>query len=312
MQLDIVVAFFILGAVAKLVKSDLKLPTALYQGLTIFLLIAIGLKGGVALAEHASVSLVPQSLAVICLGLAIPLIAFPLLSRIGRFSREDAASIAAHYGSVSVGTYAVAIAVLEARGIHYEPYFPLFVVLLEMPAIALGIAMARRQGERIAWRKLLHEMFCNQGILLMSGSLVIGYLAADQTPTIMPLFGELFHGVLALFLLEMGIVAAGRVADIRLTAPFITAFGVIMPLLGGLLGGALGLQLGFSAGGAILLAVLGASASYIAVPAAMRTALPEANHGLAIAASLGITFPFNVMIGIPLYIALIDLVTPTL
>ena len=306
MEIDIVVAFFVLGIFAKAVKSDLELPASLYQGLTIFLLVAIGLKGGIALGDHASLKLIPQSLAVIVLGLALPLVAFPILARIGRFGREDAASIAAHYGSVSVGTYAVAVAVLEARGIPYEAYFPLFVVLLEMPAIAVGIALARNPDKAIQWRKLLHEMFFNQGIVLMSGCLLIGYWAGDRTDSIMPMFGTLFHGVLALFLLQMGITAAARLADIRLTAPFISAFGVLMPLIGAAAGGLLALELGFSIGGATLLAVLGASASYIAVPAVMRSALPDANHGVAIAASLGITFPFNVLVGIPLYLVAIE------
>jgi hypothetical protein len=311
MQLDIVVAFFILGALARAVKSNLQLPPALYQSLTIFLLIAIGLKGGTALSQHASPILLPQSLAVITLGIAIPLIAFPLLFRFGQLNRTDSASIAAHYGSVSVATYAVAVAVLESRGIAYEAYFPLFVVLLEMPAIAVGIAMARQGGEKVRWGPLLHEMTCNQGIVLMSGSLVIGYLAGEQVNSIMPLFGDLFHGVLALFLLEMGIVAASRISDIRLAAPFITAFAVLMPLVGAALGGGMAHLLGFTAGGIVLLATLGASASYIAVPAAMRTALPDANHGLSIAASLGVTFPFNVLVGIPLYLATVDWLSKT-
>jgi hypothetical protein len=304
MQLDIVVAFFILGVFARLIKSDLSLPASLFQSLTIFLMIAIGLKGGIALSSHASFSLLPQSIAIIGLGLALPLIAFPLLASIGQFSRVDAASIAAHYGSVSVGTYAVAVAVLEARGIPYEPNFPLFVVLLEMPAIAVGIALARSPGQKIEWKPLLHEMFCNQGIVLMAGSLLIGYMASDQVHTIMPFFGTLFHGVLALFLLEMGIIAASRISDIKIRASFLSAFGVLMPLIGAILGGGLAALLGFSVGGIMLLAVLGSSASYIAVPAAMKTALPEANHGVAIAASLAVTFPFNVLVGIPLYLAI--------
>jgi uncharacterized protein len=307
MQLDIVVTFFILGALAQLLRSDIQFPRSLYQTLTLFLLIAIGLKGGVALREHADINLAPQALAVIVLGLLLPLIAFPLLSRVGQFSRDDASSIAAHYGSVSVGTYAVAVAVLESRDIDYEAYFPVFVVLLEMPAIAVGLALARRgdQGADSGMdkRKLVHEIFCNQGVVLLSGAMFIGYWAGSGVAPIMPLFGDLFHGALALFLLEMGIVAAARLPDIRSLAPFMSAFGVLMPLIGAGLGGVLGAALGFSSGGTALLAVLGASASYIAVPAVMRNALPEANHGLSIAASLGITFPFNVLVGIPLYIA---------
>ena len=303
MQLDIVVAFFLLGALTHFIRSDIQFPRSLYQSLTLFLLIAIGLKGGAALREHADISLAPQAMGVVLLGLALPLIAFPLLARVGRLSRADSASIAAHYGSVSVGTYAVAVAILESRNIPYEAYFPLFVVLLEMPAIAVGLALARQGDGGLDRGKLLHEMFCNQGVVLMSGALLIGYWAGAGLAPIMPLFGELFHGVLALFLLEMGIVAARRLADIRHVAPFMSAFGVLMPLIGAALGGVLALALGFSTGGIALLAALGGSASYIAVPAVMRAALPKADHGLSIAASLGITFPFNVLVGIPLYIS---------
>lgn len=303
MQLDIVVAFFILGAAGHLLRSDIQFPRSLYQTLTLFLLIAIGLKGGVALREHADISLAPQAVAVILLGLALPFIAFPLLSKIGQLSRDDASSIAAHYGSVSVATYAVAVAVLESRGIPYEPYFPVFVVLLEIPAIAVGLAMAQRGNEGMDRGKLLHEIFCNQGVVLLCGAMLIGYWAGSGVQSIMPLFGDLFHGALALFLLEMGMLAASRLPDIRQSAPFMSAFGVLMPLLGATLGGLVALGLGFSTGGVALLAVLGGSASYIAVPAVMRNALPKANHGLSIAASLGITFPFNVLVGIPLYIA---------
>ena len=148
----------------------------------------------------------------------------------------------------------------------------------------------------------IFAMMFGAGVVLMTGALLIGYWAGSGVAPIMPLFGDLFHGALALFLLEMGMVAASRLPAIRQVAPFMTAFGVLMPLIGAGLGGLLGLALGFSTGGIALLAALGGSASYIAVPAVMRTALPDANHGLSIAASLGITFPFNVLVGIPLYI----------
>lgn len=302
MSFDIVVAFFVLGVVARLVGSNIQFPKSLYQTLTLFLMIAIGLKGGIALAQHGSTDVIPQSIAVVVFGLVLPLLAFPILFFIGRLKRPDAASIAAHYGSVSVGTYAVAVALLESQGISYEPYFPLFVVLLEMPAIAVGIALANSKGTKPDIRKLLHEVFFNQGMVLMVGALLIGYWGHAQAERIAPLFLNLFHGALALFLLEMGMVAASRLRELQQSASFLLTFGVAMPLIGGALGCALGMSLGFSTGGAILLAVLGASASYIAVPAAMRVALPEANHSLSITSSLGITFPFNVMIGIPIYI----------
>lgn len=297
-----VAGFFLLGFIARLIRSDVEFPQGLYQGLTIFLLLAIGLKGGLALQDHATIAIAPQAVAVVSLGLVLPLIAFPLLSRFGQLNRTNAASIAAHYGSVSVGTYAVAVALLEARDIPYEAYFPLFVVLLEMPAIAVGLALAGSQGVRLDRGKLLQEVFCNQGAVLMVGGMAIGYLAGEAVQPIMSLFGDLFQGVLALFLLEMGLVAAARVTDIRNTAPFITSFGVVMPLVGGTAGAILGTALGLSVGGIALLATLGGSASYIAVPAVMRQALPTANHGLSIAASLAVTFPFNVLVGIPLYI----------
>ncbi len=301
--MSVVAGFFLLGFLARVIRSDVQFPRSLYQSLTLFLLIAIGLKGGIALRDHATLTLGWQALAVVAMGLVLPLIAFPLLSRFGQLSREDAASIAAHYGSVSVGTYAVSVAMLEAQGIHYEAYFPLFVVLLEMPAIGVGLVLAGLRSEQHSMRDLMHETFCNQGVVVMVGAMLIGYLGGTAVDGIMPFFGGLFQGVLALFLLEMGLLAATRLPEIRATAPFITSFGVVMPLMGASLGGLLALALGFSTGGIALLATLGGSASYIAVPAVMRQALPGANHGLSIAASLAITFPFNVLVGIPLYIS---------
>ncbi|WP_119969097.1 sodium-dependent bicarbonate transport family permease [Shewanella japonica] len=307
------IGFFLLGVFAVLSGTKIAFPKSFYQALMLFLMIAIGLKGGVALAEHASWTLFTQSLYILAFGLILPFIAFAILYYIGLFERHDAASIAAHYGSVSVGTYAVAVAYLESQQIRYEAYIPLFVVLLEMPAIVVGIMLAKpslfRQKKSIvqeendnhASKALLHEMFFNQGIVLMVGSLVIGFVAADEIKSITPVFFSLFNGVLALFLLEMGMVAASRLEDIKRAGSFILAYSMAMPLIGGVLGCGLGVLMGLSSGGAILIAVLGASASYIAVPAAMRVALPQANHSLSISASLGITFPFNVMIGIPVY-----------
>ncbi len=311
MELDVGIAFFLLGVFATLVRADIHFPKSLYQSLTLFLMVAIGLKGGVALAEHASWQLVLQSAYVILLGLLLPVIAFPILYYVGELRRFDAASIAAHYGSVSVGTYAVAVAFLEAQNIEYEAYIPLFVVLLEMPAIAVGLALAKRGSQPDAQipdtdsgpdrSELLREMFFNQGMLLMVGGLIIGLVAGERIDKVTPFFFDLFNGVLALFLLEMGMMAARRLEDIKRVGSFMLAFGVAMPMVGGALACLLGVTMGLSMGGTILLAVLGASASYIAVPAAMRVALPDANHSLSISSSLGITFPFNVLIGIPTF-----------
>ena len=314
MQIDVSITFFLLGAFAVLVKSKIQFPKALYQTSVLFLMVAIGLKGGIALGEHASWALLAQSLYIILFGLALPLIAFAVLFYIGMLKRDDAASIAAHYGSVSVGTYAVAVAYLETQNVFYEAYIPLFVVLLELPAIVVGILLAKGSAKGFAKsstlsaaqakterNKLLHEMFFNQGMLLMVGGLIIGYVAGERIDKISPLFFDLFYGVLALFLLEMGMVAASRLQDLKRAGSFIVIFGIAMPLVGGILGSLLGLAMGLSVGGATLVAVLGASASYIAVPAAMRVVLPDANHSLSISTALGITFPFNVLVGIPVY-----------
>ncbi|WP_237059980.1 sodium-dependent bicarbonate transport family permease [Microbulbifer sediminum] len=311
MQLDIVVGFFILGVFAQLVRSDLRLPEGLYKSCVIFLLLAIGLKGGKALSASPIATLLPQSLAVVAFGALLPLVAFPILRYVGRWSRIDAAATAAHYGSVSVATYAVAIALLESRGVSYEAYFPLFVALLEVPAIIIGILLAGTvaagTGDRGAdWGKVTREIFLNQGVLLLLGGIAIGAWAGDRTASVMPFFGDLFHGVLALFLLEMGRVAAERLPAIRRQGAFLLSFGVLMPLLGAAGGGALATLIGLSPGGIVLLAVLGSSASYIAVPAAMAVALPQANASVSITLSLAITFPFNVLVAIPAYLALVQ------
>lgn len=305
MQVDVVAAFFLLGALAQLLKAPIKMPAGLYQSLTIFLLVAIGLKGGIALAQFGSVELLWQSLFVIGFGALLPLFAFPILLKLGGFSRVDSASIAAHYGSVSIATFAVALAILEAKNISYEPYFPLFVALLEIPAIAVGLWLAHGKGSSMNLKKVLHEIFLNQGVLLLTGSLLIGWWAGAQSEKLMPFFGNLFYGILALFLLEMGRVATSRINLLREYGSFIASFGVIMPLFGALLGALLASLLGLSVGGTILMATLGASASYIAVPAAMAAALPSANQSLSITSSLTVTFPFNVLVGIPLYSTLI-------
>ena len=306
MQIDVVVGFFVLGMVATLLGTKISFPKGLYQTLTLFLLLAIGLKGGIALGDYGGVHLLGQSLAIVTLGFVLPFIAYPLLKRFGGWSRLDAASTAAHYGSVSVATFAVAVAVIEAQKLFYEPYFPLFVVVLEVPAIAVGLWLAKRGEDSDAKSrgKLIHELFCNQGVVLLLGGLLIGWWAGDRTEGIMPLFSTLFHGVLALFLLKMGMLAAEQFSQLRRQGLFLASFAIAMPLIGAFLGGGLAVLLDFSAGGIALLATLGASASYIAVPAALSVALPQANLSLPLTASLAVTFPFNVLVGIPVYLAL--------
>lgn len=296
-----VVLFFVLGAIAAFARSDLKLPPALYDGLSIFLLLAIGLKGGVELARYELAALLGPSAAVVAMGLALPLLAYPVL-RLGRLPRADAASIAAHYGSVSVVTFAVGVSFLNRLDQSYEGYLTVFLVLLEMPAIVVGVLLARGGHPELRWGRLLREVFFGKSIILLAGGLVIGWIAGPEG--IEPLdwfFFDLFKGVLALFLLEMGMVAASRIGDLRRFGPFLLAFAMLFPPLAAAVGAATAWWLGLSAGGTMLLATLAASASYIAAPAAMRIAVPEANPALSIGAALGITFPFNLLLGIPAY-----------
>ncbi|HSN72640.1 MAG TPA: sodium-dependent bicarbonate transport family permease [Steroidobacteraceae bacterium] len=299
---DPVVWFFVLGFVAGLARADLRLPTAVYELVSMVLLLAIGLKGGVELARQPVAGLLPEIVLVIAIGVVLPLIVFPIARLVGRLAREDAAALAAHYGSVSVGTFAVVVAYLATREIEYERQAPLWVVLLEVPAIIVGILLAQRRGAGTRWGPLLRELLLGRSIVLLVGGLAIGWLSgAGGLGGIDKLFFDLFKGVLALFLLEMGLIAAAEVGGLRRHGPFLIGFGVAMPCVAATLGAAVAWLLGLSPGGTIVLATLAASASYIAAPAAFRTAVPRANPALSLAASLAVTFPFNILVGIPLY-----------
>jgi uncharacterized protein len=300
--MDVVVLFFLFGLFAGLARSELKLPAALYDSLSLILLLAIGLKGGEGLAKQALAPLAPQLALVIALGSVQTLIAFAVLLRLGKLARADAASIAAHFGSVSVATFAVGVNWLTSREIAFEPQMAIFLAVMEVPAIMVGIVLARGIGKKTEWKLLLHETFLGKGVILLLGGMAIGWIAGPEgLKPIKGLFFDLFKGALTLFLLEMGLIVAKQIMDLKRKGKFIIAFSILMPLFSSLLGLGCGLLLGLSVGGCTLLATLAASASYIAVPAAMRIALPEANPGLSLAAVLGITFPFNILIGIPFY-----------
>ncbi len=306
--MDAIPLFFVLGFIARLARSDLKIPGQLYEALSIYLLLAIGLKGGMELAKQDALHILPQAIAVMGLGLLIPLIAFPVLYKLGRFDRFNAAAIAGHYGSVSVVTFAVGVDYLLARGAEFEAYMPLFLVLLEMPGIAIGILLAKMGGElrKVRWGTLGHEIFLGKSMVLLGGGLLIGWIAGPSgLAPLEPFFFDLFKGVLCLFLLEMGLVAASQASSLRTSGVFLVVFAIAMPIVSAVLGTVAGLFIGLSPGGALLLATLAASASYIAAPAAMRIAVPEANPGLSITAALVITFPFNILLGIPLYDAFV-------
>ena len=299
---DPVVWFFVLGFMAGLARADLRLPNAVYELVSMVLLLAIGLKGGVELARQPVAGLVPEILVVLSIGILLPLIVFPVARFLGRLKREDAAALAAHYGSVSVGTFAVVVAYLGTRGIFYERQAPLWVVLLEVPAIIVGILLARQGTGPTRWSPLLRELLLGKSVVLLVGGLAIGWIAGDGgLGGIDKLFFDLFKGVLALFLLEMGLIAAAEISGLKRHAPFLIPFGILMPCLAASIGTAAGRLVGLSTGGTVVLATLAASASYIAAPAAFRTAVPKANPALSLATSLAVTFPFNILVGIPLY-----------
>ncbi|KMJ53721.1 permease [Vogesella sp. EB] len=301
MTLDPVVLFFLLGLFAALARSELKLPPALYETLSVFLLLAIGLKGGVALAKTGSPQVLLQVLLVILLGTLLTLLAFGILR--WRLNRADAAATAAHYGSVSVVTFAVAASFLARQGIEAEPQLTLFLAVMEMPALVVGVLLARLgDGQQLRWGQLAHEVFLGKSMVLLLGGLVIGWLAGPVgIVSLSPLYVDLFKPVLSLFLLEMGLLTAAKLGGLRRQGGFVVLFGLLVPLGFACIGLGSAYAMGLSAGGALLLATLCASSSYIAAPAAMRIAVPEANPALSLAASLGVTFPFNLLFGIPLY-----------
>ena len=303
------VLFFALGLVAALTKSDLKFPEPLYVGLTIYLLIAIGFKGGVAIAEAGIARVWLPALAAMALGALIPLWTYPLLRFGGKLSAVDSAAIAAHYGSVSAVTFIAATNYLKAINQPFESYATAFLAVMESPAILIGVVLGklatRNAGgnSSASLKTAMHEAIFGRSIFLLVGALVVGALCGEAgMKKVEPFFVTPFQGVLALFLLEMGIVAGRRLEDLKKVGPFLLGFGIIVPLINGALGVYLGKLTGLELGGATLLGVLAASASYIAAPAAIRMSLPDANPTLYLTSSLAITFPFNITLGIPIYL----------
>jgi hypothetical protein len=305
------ILFFFLGMVAIALKSDLDMPQPLPKLLSMYLLLSIGFKGGVELRHSGgSTEVVLSLLAAMVMALAVPLYSFFILRR--RMDVNNAAAIAATYGSVSAVTFITATAFLDQLGVQHGGHMVAGMALMESPAIIVGVALARinraAEGEpRSDWRDLLRESIFNGSVLLLIGSLVIGYVTGDDGyKALSPFTEDIFKGMLCLFLLDMGLVSARRIANLRQLGAFPIGFALLVPLFNAALGMALGRAIGMSPGDALLFTVLCASASYIAVPAAMRLALPEANPGVYVSMALAITFPFNVALGIPLYMAIIN------
>jgi hypothetical protein len=308
---DIVVMFFLLGLIAGLVRSDLKVPKATYDTMSLLLMLTIGLKGGMALHGNLSWELVPELLLVAALGGIVPLLLFPVLRKLVHLSLADSASIAAHYGSVSAGTFAVALAYVEINHLTVAPEVTLYLVLLELPAIVVGLLLYRRyQTDTTATSmgNLWHESFTNRGVILLLGGVIIGFMYGYQTGSeVTELFTGIFKAVLALFLLEMGLVAAATLQPIPFEHWRLLAFALLAPSVLALLGIAAGYVMGLDVGTTLILASLVASASYIAAPAAIKSSIADADIGLAMLAALGLTFPFNVIFGISFYHHIIEL-----
>ena len=297
---------FVLGIVAARLKSDLKFPDSLYQSLTIFLLIAIGLKGGYKLSLASFDEFYKPALAAIALCSSIPIWVYFIFKKLGKFDTYNAAALAAHYGSVSAVTFSAALAFHDNLGISYEGFMPSLLAIMEIPAILIALALVRLNApnaeDKVPMKAVAHELLSGKSTLLLVGFLIIGF-ASGKTgwEQVSPLFDVPFKGVLTLFLLEAGLVAGRKLSDLKTAGFFLLGFGIIMPILHSILGIYLGKWAGLSLGGATILGILSASASYIAAPAACRIALPQASPSYYLTAALAITFPFNITVGIPLY-----------
>lgn len=303
-----VILFFVLGVLAAVAKSDLSIPEPVAKGMSLYLMAAIGLKGGVQVAANGySPDMLAAMLAGVALSATLPLLAFAVLRRLARLDGMNASAVAAHYGSVSVVTFVTGMEVLNTRGLQPGGYMVAVMALMETPAIVTGLWLAQRHvskkeaGSNDMW----HEVLLNGSVVLLIGSFIIGVVAGpDGFKPIKPVFDTAFRGVLCLFLLDMGLVAVRRLqASKALTVPLVM-LGIALPLINGSIGAVIASLIGLPVGSAAALAILCASASYIAVPAAVRLALPQANPGISLSMSLAITFPFNITLGIPLFTAL--------
>ena len=297
---------FVLGLLAVAIKSDLRLPEALYQGLSIYLLLGIGIKGGVALSEANANEVALPILGILLLGVTIPVLAFWVVGKLTKLDAINRGALAAHYGSTSLVTFSAALIFLDSQAVEYEGFVTTLLAILEIPGIVVGLMLASRGlGRGLNWGESLREILTSKSIVLLAGGLFLGLITgAAGYQKVEPFFGGLFTGVLALFLLEMGIVAGRRLPDVKKAGVGLVAFSLGFPLLAGSLGVVVGEITGLSLGGSVVLGVLTASACYIAAPAAVRLALPEASPGVYLTASLGITFPFNLIFGIPIMFAL--------
>lgn len=295
---------FIFGFIASRTKSNLKLPDSIYQFISIYLLFGIGLKGGHSLKSVGFGEILTPGLVTIACGVLIPVLAFYLLRLIRTLSDIDRGSLAAHYGSTSLVTFSAALLFMESNSIFVEGYAPALLTLLEIPGLIVGIFLASSSVSHpdVKWGTTLREVVLGKTVLILLGGMFIGFLTSQSGyEKVQPFFIDLLSGFLALFLLHLGYSAGSNFGEVKKVGLKLGIFAVLFPIIGGLIGVGAASAIGLSIGGATVLGVLCASASYIAAPAAVSIALPQANLSVALSASVGITFPFNLIIGIPLY-----------
>lgn len=307
------ILFFLLGMLAVLIKSDLAIPQPVSRFLSYYLLFSIGLKGGMELAENAGDTHM-YALLGIALGLSVlvPIYTFFILR--AKLDIYNSGAIAATYGSISAVTFVTAIDFLRSNDIEYNGYMVAAMALMEAPAIIAGLILINMQNKSGSRRKTMafamREAFTNGSIVLILGSLLIGAIADhDKLEAMTPFTNDIFKGILALFLLDMGLVAGKRLGGMKQSGPFLIGFAILIPLLNAAITILLVRVLEVELGNALLLTVLSASASYIAVPAAMRVTVPKANPGIYVPMSLAITFPLNIVLGIPIYFTILNYFT---
>jgi hypothetical protein len=301
---SVAVLIFILGFIGAKLKSELKLPESVYQMISLYLLFGIGLKGGHSLKSVTPESFFKPALASIFLGILIPVVAFYSLKFIRNINDMDRGAIAAHYGSTSLVTFSAALLYLESNMIEVEGFMTAILTLLEIPGLIVGIYLgSRRKGEKVEWAHTLREVITGKTVLLLVGGLAIGAVTSiSGYLKVSPFFIDLQGGFLVLFLLHLGYQAGSNWNEVRKVGPKMIGFGIIFPIVSGAIGVIVGLAVDLSIGGATVLGVLCASGSYIAAPAAVAIGLPKANSSLALMSSIGVTFPFNLIFGIPLYL----------
>jgi hypothetical protein len=301
---------FVLGVVATLMRSDLKFPDGMYLGLTIYLLFAIGLKGGMKLSQTDFSAFVKPGIGAILMCLLIPVWSFIALHKLAKFDAINAAALSAHFGSVSVVTFSQCLTYLDSMSISYEGFMPAMLAIMEVPAVLVALFIASRytSTDKDSNRQVLHELLTGKSIVLLIGGILIGYVGGKKGyEHVAPLFDAPFKGIVCLFLLEVGLVAGRRLGDLKKAGVKLIAMSLLIPVVNAFIAAWVSYMVNLSYGGAVVFSVLCASASYIAAPAAIRIALPQANPGYYLTAALAITFPFNVTVGIPLYMQFVQM-----